>query len=188
MDDGTIVAGGLYGLNVFNPDYIRYNKMLPKVMFSNLSLFDEPVEVGRRYDHNLILPEELDKVRKIVLDHKQNIFTVELATDNYILPSKTQYLYRLDELGDEWLSLAAGTNRITFTNLSHGSYTLSVRAINSDGFQGTDVAQLSIIVRPPFWLSWWAYLCCIVVCPSSAFEAGKGKVPYPADGAGSGKK
>lgn len=73
MDDGTIVAGGLYGLNVFNPDYIRYNKMLPKVMFSNLSLFDEPVEVGRRYDHNLILPEELDKVRKIVLDHKQNI-------------------------------------------------------------------------------------------------------------------
>lgn len=159
MDDGTIVAGGLYGLNVFNPDYIRYNKMLPKVMFSNLSLFDEPVEVGRRYDHNLILPEELDKVRKIVLDHKQNIFTVELATDNYILPSKTQYLYRLDELGDEWLSLAAGTNRITFTNLSHGSYTLSVRAINSDGFQGTDVAQLSIIVRPPFWLSWWAYLC-----------------------------
>ena len=159
MDDGTIVAGGLYGLNVFNPDYIRYNKMLPKVMFSNLSLFDEPVEVGRRYDHNLILPEELDKVRKIVLDHKQNIFTVELATDNYILPSKTQYLYRLDELGDEWLSLAAGTNRITFTNLSHGSYTLSVRAINSDGFQGKDVAQLSIIVRPPFWLSWWAYLC-----------------------------
>lgn len=159
MDDGTIVAGGLYGLNVFNPDYIRYNEMLPKVMFSNLSLFDEPVEVGRRYDHNLILPEELDKVRKIVLDHKQNIFTVELATDNYILPSKTQYLYRLDELGDEWLSLAAGTNRITFTNLSHGSYTLSVRAINSDGFQGTDVAQLSIIVRPPFWLSWWAYLC-----------------------------
>ena len=159
MDDGTIVAGGLYGLNVFNPDYIRYNKMLPKVMFSNLSLFDEPVEVGRRYDHNLILPEELDKVRKIVLDHKQNIFTVELATEKYSLPSKTQYLYRLDELGDEWLSLAAGTNRITFTNLSHGSYTLSVRAINSDGFQGTDVAQLSIIVRPPFWLSWWAYLC-----------------------------
>ena len=36
LDDGTIVAGGLYGVNVFNPDKIRYNKSLPKVLLSGL--------------------------------------------------------------------------------------------------------------------------------------------------------
>lgn len=159
MNNGTIVAGGLYGLNVFDPDRISYNKMLPKVMFSGMSLFNEPVEVERLYDHNLILPEELDKVRRIELNFKQNIFTVDLATDNYILPDKTQYQYKLDGMGNEWLSLPIGVNRITFTNLSHGHYILSVRAVNSDGYLGNEIARLDIIVRSPFWMSWWAYLC-----------------------------
>ena len=163
LANGMVVAGGLYGVNVFNPQEISYNKVLPKVLFSGLYLFGKEVEVGAEYDGNLVLPEELDKVRRVALDPEQNVFTIELATDNLNLPEKTVYRYKLDGTGDEWLSLPEGSNRITFTNLAHGSYTLRVKAVNSDGYEGEDVAQLRIIVRPPFWLSWWAYTLYILI-------------------------
>ena len=44
LHNGIIAIGGLYGVNVFAPDHIRYNKMLPNVMFTGLSLFDEAVK------------------------------------------------------------------------------------------------------------------------------------------------
>jgi signal transduction histidine kinase/DNA-binding response OmpR family regulator len=33
-----------------------------------------------------------------------------------------------------------------------------VKAINSDGYVGIKEATLGIVVNPPFWMSWWAYL------------------------------
>ena len=157
LDDGTIVAGGLYGVNVFNPDKIRYNKSLPKVLLSGLYLFGKEVEAGTEYDGNVILERELNETEEIELGYKQNIFTLELATDNFSLPEKTQYLYQLEGAGKDWLALPVGVHRLSFTNLASGSYLLKVKAINSDGYKGEEVTRLRIVIRPPFWLSWWAY-------------------------------
>ena len=163
LNNGMVVVGGLYGVNIFSPDKISYNKALPKVLFSALYLFDKEVETGKVYDGNVILPEDLNQMRKVELNHEQNVFTIELATDNFNLPEKTRYRYKLDGLGNEWLSLPAGTNRITFTNQPYGTYTLWVKVVNSDGYEGEDVAQLKLIIHPPFWLSWWAYLLYLIV-------------------------
>ena len=163
LRNGTIVAGGLYGLNIFNPGEISYNTQLPNVLFSGLSLFDKEVEVGKTYEGNLILPEDLNKVRKVELDYRQNIFTIELATDNFILPEKTLFRYKLEGISKDWLSLPAGAYRLIFTNLNHGVYTLKVKAVNSDGYESKEMAQLKLIVHPPFWLSWWAYLLYVIM-------------------------
>ena len=163
LDNGMIVAGGLYGLNVFTPADIHYNKVLPKVMFSALYLFSEEIEVGKEYDGHVVLPENLDILRRIELDHGQNIFTLEFATDNFNLPEKTTYMYRMDGFNDEWLVLPVGMNRLTFTSLVPGKYVLNVKAVNSDGYEGSDVAQLEVVVRSPFWMTWWAYLCYALV-------------------------
>ena len=158
LDNGMIVAGGLYGLNVFNPQHIRYNRVLPKVMFSNLYLFNKEIEVGKEYDGCLILSENLNSGRRIELDHEQNILTLVLASDNFNLPEKTCYKYRMEGWSNEWLTLPVGLNRLTFTNLTPGNYVLNVKAVNSDGYEGVDTAQMEIIVHPPFWMSWWAYV------------------------------
>ena len=44
----------------------------------------------------VLLRESLNKVREIELDYKQNVFTVLFASDNYILPDKAKYLYKLE--------------------------------------------------------------------------------------------
>lgn len=173
LRDGTVVTGGLYGLNVFNPDNIHYNKVLPKVMFSALYLFGKEIEVGKEYDGRVILPEGLNIFREIGLNYDQNLFTIELSSDNFCLPEKTTYMYRLEGLSDEWVTLPSGTSRVTFTSLAPGTYTLNVKATNSDGYEGTDVARLTIVVHPPFWLAWWAWLCyAFVLCRCCFLPAG----------------
>ncbi|WP_195654429.1 two-component regulator propeller domain-containing protein [Bacteroides sp. 1001136B_160425_E2] len=158
LHNGNIAIGGLYGVNVFAPDHIRYNKMLPNVMFTGLSLFDEAVKVGQSYGGRVLIEKELNDVENVEFDYKQNIFSVSFASDNYNLPEKTQYMYKLEGFNNDWLTLPLGVHNVTFTNLAPGKYVLRVKAINSDGYVGIKEATLGIVVNPPFWMSWWAYL------------------------------
>lgn len=158
LHNGIIAIGGLYGVNVFAPDHIRYNKMLPNVMFTGLSLFDEAVKVGQSYGGRVLIEKELNDVENVEFDYKQNIFSVSFASDNYNLPEKTQYMYKLEGFNNDWLTLSLGVHNVTFTNLAPGKYVLRVKAINSDGYVGMKEATLGIVVNPPFWMSWWAYL------------------------------
>lgn len=158
LHNGIIAIGGLYGVNVFAPDHIRYNKMLPNVMFTGLSLFDEAVKVGQSYGGRVLIEKELNDVENVEFEYKQNIFSVSFASDNYNLPEKTQYMYKLEGFNNDWLTLPLGVHNVTFTNLAPGKYVLRVKAINSDGYVGMKEAMLGIVVNPPFWMSWWAYL------------------------------
>lgn len=157
LTSGEIAMGGMYGLNTFSPNDIKYNLTLPKVMFTGFQLFNEEIEIGKEYGGRVLLRESLNKVREIELDYKQNVFTVLFASDNYILPDKTQYLYKLEGFNEDWLSGMADMHRVTYTNLAPGTYMLKVKAVNSDGYAGTEEASLKIIIRPPFWMTSWAY-------------------------------
>ena len=95
LHTGEMVVGGLYGLNRFRPDNIKYNRKLPKVMFTGFLLFNEEVKVGEEYAGRVILKEALNEAREVVLDYKQNVFTILFASDNFVLPEKTRYFYKL---------------------------------------------------------------------------------------------
>ena len=163
LHTGEIVVGGLYGLNRFNPDNIKYNHTLPKVMFTGFQLFNREVEVGEECDGRIILPGTLNHVQEIILDYKQNVFTVLFASDNYVLPDKTRYFYKLEGFNEEWLEETANMHRVTYTNLAPGTYTLKVKATNSDGYAGTEEASLKIVILPPFWMTPWAYTCYVLL-------------------------
>lgn len=159
LDNGTIVAGGIYGLNIIEPAYMYYNTTLPKVNFTGLTLSGKPVNIGERTDGEIILNEDLNYINELKLKYDQNIFAVSLSTDNYSLPEKVRYMYKLEGFKDEWVTSAEGVHDITFTYLSPGSYTLKVKAINNDGYMGNEVSELRIKILPPFWLTWWAFIC-----------------------------
>jgi len=127
-------------------------------MCTGLSLFDEAVKVGQSYGGRVLIEKELNDVENVEFDYKQNIFSVSFASDNYNLPEKTQYMYKLEGFNNDWLTLPLGVHNVTFTNLAPGKYVLRVKAINSDGYVGIKEATLGIVVNPPFWMSWWAYL------------------------------
>lgn len=114
--------------------------------------------MGQSYGGRVLIEKELNDVENVEFDYKQNIFSVSFASDNYNLPEKTQYMYKLEGFNNDWLTLPVGVHNVTFTNLAPGKYVLRVKAINSDGYVGIKEATLGIVVNPPFWMSWWAYL------------------------------
>lgn len=156
LSSGEILMGGLYGINRFRPDDIKYNKKRPSVMFTRLFLFNEEVGVGEEYEGRVILDKALNKVDQIKLSYEQNMFSVQFASDNYILPEKTEYAYKLEGFNEGWMTTAFG--KVTYTNLAPGTYMLKVKAVNSDGYGGDEEASLKIVIYPPFWRSVWAYV------------------------------
>ena len=156
LSSGEIFMGGLYGINRFRPDDIKYNKKCPSVMFTRLFLFNEEVGVGEEYEGRVILDKALNKVDQIKLSYEQNMFSVQFASDNYILPEKTEYAYRLKGFNEDWMTTTY--DKVTYTNLAPGTYMLKVKAVNSDGYGGDEEASLKIVIYPPFWRSVWAYI------------------------------
>lgn len=117
-----------------------------------------PVAVGKEYDGTVILPESLDYTDRINLKYDQNDLTIYFATDNYSNSDHTTYKYRLEGFDDEWITCAAGMHHATYTNLSPGTYTLAVTAINSDGVESAEAGKIKIIISAPWWANWWAKL------------------------------
>lgn len=154
--DGEILIGGLYGINRFDPSKITLNRTLPKVMFSRLYLGTNEITPGEKIDGHVILPGSLNHKRKVELWHGNTDFTLFLATDNYVLPEKNTFYYKLEGFNSDWQ--ISHHNSISYTNIPPGKYKLLVSATNNDNYQSIEPAELEIIIHPPFWASPWAKL------------------------------
>lgn len=154
LPDGEILVGGLYGINRFNPAKITLNRSLPAVMFSALYIGGKEITPGEKIDGHVVLQSSLNKQRKIELWHGNTDFTLYVATDNYVLPEKTTFYYKLEGLNTDWQT--THLNNITYTNLPSGTYKLLVSAANNDNYRSVHPAELEIVVHPPFWATVWA--------------------------------
>ena len=161
MSTGEILIGGLYGLNKYKPDNIKFNTIPPKVLFTHFLLFNEEVEIGKKYNDRVILEKALNRTKQLELNYQQNIFSIMFASNNYVLPEKTIFQYKLEGFNNDWLT--TNTGKITYTNLAPGTYTLKVKAINSDGYSSVDEAVMKIVINPPFWFTIWAYMLYVIL-------------------------
>lgn len=109
------------------------------------------------------------------LSYDENYFEFDFSALNYADPDHTRYRYRMKGLDSEWYTLSGsdGMARACYQALAPGEYQFIVEsAIGTGKWGGT--LQKTIIISPPFWLTWWAktlYLLMIVagLCCSIAF-------------------
>lgn len=160
---GEILVGGLYGANRFIPAELKYNSINPKVIFTDLYISNRLIKPGEEADGKPIITAALPSGGQVNLPHGTKDFTVYFTTDNYALPEKTSYHYKLEGYDDEWLTLPAGIHSVTYTNLPSGNYRLMVMGVNSDGYESEIPGILYIKVRPSFWTSIWAWLIYAVI-------------------------
>ncbi|TWW01614.1 hybrid sensor histidine kinase/response regulator transcription factor [Chitinophaga pinensis] len=163
LSTGELIFGGADGFNLFDPSSLPRNKTRPDVVFTGLRLFDRNIEVNAKVHDRILLPEALSVTKEIVLKHNENDFSVEFAALNFINTEKNKYAYRLDQFNDNWLVADGSTRRITYTNISPGTYTLQVKAANEDGFWNEEGISLKIIVKPPFWKTPLAYIIYVLL-------------------------
>lgn len=158
MADGSLAVGSPFGIIHFNPNDIRMNASRPKVLFTDLYMDNNPVEVGEEIGGRIALNKAIFSGERIELNHNPKEFTIFFTSDNYALPEKTRFKYKLKGYSEQWTECPEGINYVTYTNLSPGSYQLQVVAINEDGYESESPATLDIKIHNSFWGSPWGWL------------------------------
>lgn len=158
MADGSLAVGSPFGIIHFNPTNIRMNANRPKVLFTDLYMDNKPVEVGEKIEGRVALNKAIFSGERIELNHNPKEFTIFFTSDNYALPEKTRFKYRLEGYSEQWTECPEGINYVTYTNLSPGNYQLQVVAINEDGYESETPATLDIKIHNSFWGSPWGWL------------------------------
>ncbi|MGE5393377.1 MAG: two-component regulator propeller domain-containing protein [Candidatus Saccharibacteria bacterium] len=158
LPDGQIAFAGFGGLNVFDPQNVTKNDKCPPIIFTKLLIFNEqvtPLENKRRYSP---LKENITLADRIELKYDMSIFTLEFMGVNYSSNQKIQYAYFLEGSDEKWNNLG-NQNSVTFRNLEPGEYIFKVKASSPDAvWSDSNIASMTIVVRPPFWATGWAYL------------------------------
>jgi signal transduction histidine kinase/ligand-binding sensor domain-containing protein/DNA-binding response OmpR family regulator len=151
---GELFFGGINGINYFFPATIADNPYPPPTAITGLKILNRSVS---HTDDNSILSKPITETEVITITSRQDIITFEFAALDYSAPEKNQYAYKLEGFNKEWIY--SGTNRsATFTNLRPGNYTFRVRGSNNDGLWSEHEASVILIISPPFWQTWWAYV------------------------------
>jgi signal transduction histidine kinase/ligand-binding sensor domain-containing protein len=145
--DGEMFFGGMNGFNSFFPDSIKDNSFIPPIVFTSFYTITGGVKKFR----------DVQNLDEVVLDYKENTFTLEFAALEYTNPGNNRYAYRLDGVSDAWTDL--GPRRfVPFTNLPAGEYLFTVKGCNNDGKWNETGKSLHIVIHPPWWRSWPAYI------------------------------
>lgn len=160
---GELLIGGQDGLDIINTLNLGDGNTKERPVFSGLVLFDHEVEVGEKIDGGVILEKALDMQGEISLAYHQNQFTIHMASDNGGVNNSTRFVYQLNGFNDKWIKTTAINPDITYMSLPSGSYTLCVRMLKDDGTMGDVESQLKITIGSPWYVSWWAWLCYLLI-------------------------
>ncbi len=167
---GELIFGGPAGFNIIDPSKINRLPGDPKIVFTNLQILNNNIEVGEVVNNRTLLLEALPVIEKINLKYKENVFSIEFAALDFSHGTKAKYAYKLEGFNNEWLFTDGSQPKATYTNLDPGSYMLKVKVLNSNGEWSKEKA-LNILIAPPFWRTPLAYFIYIAFLAGILFLA-----------------
>ena len=163
---GEMFFGGVNGFNSFYPDDIKDNQDIPPVYITSFKVFDK----------KLNLPKAVNSTGHITLSYAQNFFSFEFVALNYSDPDKNQYSYFLKGFDKSWHLVSARQRYASYTNLDPGEYVLRVKASNDDGIWNEEGTTVTLLITPPFWMTWWFRILVIVIIIAVLFSIYKYRV------------
>ncbi len=163
--DGEILLGGTEGANRFFPDSISPDSMPHNVWIEELYVAGRPVIPG---DKNGILTESISRTRRVELAHWQSFLQLDFAIHDYLSPEKYCYAYKMEGVDKEWIYTTTNRRNATYAYLAPGTYRFLVKAYSNNGTWNGQPTELSIVIHPPLWRTWWAYLCYLLLAISMA--------------------
>mgnify|MGYP001412089233 CR=1 FL=1 len=151
---GTVFIQTTYSEFYFlKPEKVETDTLLPRLYLTGLQLFNEKVKTSA----DGILQKSLYFTDEIKLKYRQNDFTIHYTAPEYTYPEKLEFFVQMQGFNDDWQNLG-NKREVRFTNLSPGTYTFKVKVRNHHGFWSDTPRTLQIVVLPPWYRTWWAYL------------------------------
>lgn len=88
------------------------------------------------------------------LPYYQNNISVNFVGISYQLENTVLYKYKLEH-GDVQDWIVTKSRRIDFSNLSPGTYLLSIATSNGSGKWNAGIKTIKFLINPPVWSIWW---------------------------------
>ncbi|MCK5765998.1 MAG: response regulator, partial [Bacteroidales bacterium] len=150
-NDGFIYCGGRRGSGngffTFDPCNLHENKHIPTVILSSFKVRNE----------DFSMDSIITAIKHIDLKYHQNYFSFEFAALDYVNPERNQYAYMLEGVDEDWIY--SGNRRFAnYTGVPPGDYVFRVKGSNNDGYWNEEGTSVRLIISPPLWATWYAYL------------------------------
>lgn len=131
-----------YGIQTFNSQANITNTTKPNIIIESIQI--------NKLDTSLFQPFVYH------LNYSQNNVNIKFLSTTYRHKGKLKYAYKINELNTGWVYKNFYNNTLELTSLQAGDYTIQIKAINENQIESEPI-QLSFIISPPFWRTWWFY-------------------------------
>ncbi len=156
----TVFLGTNDGFFIMDTDNISVSGTDFSPEITSLFMDNERIEVGKEYDGNVILSENIGNVSGIDLNYRQNSFTVAFSSFEFSGRS-SRYAYRLEGLDDNW-QLTSG-NTASFINVPAGDYKFEVYRVYPDNTTEPVSDSLSVHISPVWYATKAAFVIYILL-------------------------
>ncbi|GAA4335524.1 hybrid sensor histidine kinase/response regulator [Mucilaginibacter gynuensis] len=152
--NGKLYFGGINGFNEFMPSRIQKPVGFAPLVITSFQLFNKVLTIAKNASDPSPLKQDISETRKLTLQHQQSVFSFEFAALDYASIDKKQYAYFLEGFDKEW-NYIGNHHAAYYTNLPPGEYQVKLRYMDSQGRWSPVATPLTIVIVPPFWLTWW---------------------------------
>ncbi len=151
---GLMYFGGTNGVVSFYSEKLVDNPFNPQPKISKISVFNQVV---RPFDGTNILKDNIFNTKEVKLNPKYSNITIEFVVCNYLSGKHNTFAYILEGVDKTW-NYTSENRAISYSNLLPGNYVFKVKAANSDMKWNKTATELSVVVLPFWWQTWWARL------------------------------
>jgi signal transduction histidine kinase/DNA-binding response OmpR family regulator/ligand-binding sensor domain-containing protein len=151
--------GGIDGLDIVYPEKQLTRNYFPRLTVTGFQVRNVTITPG---DESRILNKNIDRTDSLVLHYDQNFISFTFTTLDYWNKQKSEYGYFLENFDKDW-NYIGKQQSLTLTNIPPGHYKLLINFTNENGKWSQSPKSISIIVKPPFWKTYWAWAIYILL-------------------------
>lgn len=152
--DGELLFGGVNGINHFYPEKVKTQSNNARVLVVGIEINHVSAQFG---EPGSPLVQPLEMTKELHLDYDQNNVSFEFALLDFTAPSLNKFRYQMVGLDQNWVE-SQGQRFAHFNHLQPGTYRLQVQGKTSEGEWKDTAFPITIIVHPPWYRSWLAWL------------------------------
>ncbi|OQP60515.1 hypothetical protein A3860_33155 [Niastella vici] len=164
LRSGEFAFGGIKGFSLFRPESIAAANGNPEIYLTDVKVANTSLEK----DAELETQTNFNRIELIRIPYNKAVLSFEFAALEYSAPDKIQYAYYMQGSDKDWI-YCGNTRKVVYSHLSEGTYTFRVKNTNAEGQWNKSAVQIEIIVLPPWYRTWWAYLMYTVMSGAAVY-------------------
>jgi len=165
LKSGKILFGGNKGICSFNPANLNAT---PKLTTHQVAITDILIQNKSIFDDENSQHFNSDK-KRVTLKYSETNLSIEFSALNFSSASKIQYAYKLSGIDNNWNYVGNNRRFVNYANIPSGNYKFMVKASDENGIWNNQITSLEIVILPPAYRTWWAYLIYLLLLTAGGF-------------------